>query len=151
MLAIKKGMPGEIKYSTQVLLDYWKSRGLNTSSVFITDGSGLSPQNGLKPSFMTDMLFHLSKDTTLFQSFFKSLPVAGESGTLSRFCKGTVAEKRIFGKSGTLNKAIGYSGYVRSKDGKTLYSFSILVNNFEGKGSAVSKKIETIMISLSDL
>jgi len=135
--------------SNEVISNYWKSKGIITEGNFIYDGSGLSPQTGLKPSFITLILFEAFKDST-FNSFFNSLPIAGESGTLSRFCKGTKAEKKIFAKSGSMEKVLGYSGFVKSKSG-SLYSFSLLINNYTGKPSTTVQRVEKIMIMLTEL
>jgi D-alanyl-D-alanine carboxypeptidase/D-alanyl-D-alanine-endopeptidase (penicillin-binding protein 4) len=133
----------------EVITDYWKSKGIITEGNFIYDGSGLSPQTGIKPSFLTLILFETSKDSS-FNAFFNSLPVAGESGTLSRFCKGTKAEKMIFAKSGSMEKVLGYSGFVKSKSGET-YSFSLLINNYTGKPAQTIQRVEKIMIMLTEL
>jgi D-alanyl-D-alanine carboxypeptidase/D-alanyl-D-alanine-endopeptidase (penicillin-binding protein 4) len=133
----------------EVITDYWKSKGIITEGNFIYDGSGLSPQTGIKPSFLTLILFETSKDSS-FNAFFNSLPVAGESGTLSRFCKGTKAEKKIFAKSGSMEKVLGYSGFVKSKSGET-YSFSLLINNYTGKPTQTIQRVEKIMIMLTEL
>jgi D-alanyl-D-alanine carboxypeptidase/D-alanyl-D-alanine-endopeptidase (penicillin-binding protein 4) len=131
------------------ILEYWKKRNINVSGNFILDGSGLSPRNAVKASFISEVLHFMSKDSLSF-SFISSLPVSSESGTLAKFCKGTAAEKRVIAKSGSMARVIGYSGYFKSKNGK-LYSFCILVNNYEGKTAEMVKKIEKIMEAMAEL
>lgn len=137
------------KFQNEVISNYWKSSGIITEGNFIYDGSGLSPQTGIKPGFLTLVLYEMAKDSTA-KSFYASLPVAGESGTLSRFCKGSSAEKQIHAKSGSMEKVLGYSGYVKGKSGKE-YSFSILVNNYTGKYSSTVQRIEKLMNIMIEL
>lgn len=146
IMAVKKGLAGETENGLHTIAGFWKSKDVDIAGMFLHDGSGLSPQTALRPSQMTRILQLMSGDSV----FVRSIPVAGESGTLKRFCKGSKAEKKIIAKSGTLSKVICYSGYVRSKNGK-LNPFSIFINNYNGSSSAVISKIETIMSLLVEI
>jgi D-alanyl-D-alanine carboxypeptidase/D-alanyl-D-alanine-endopeptidase (penicillin-binding protein 4) len=146
MVAVKKGLKGDTKSGVKAMVEYWKVNGLQVEGMFLNDGSGLSPQTGIRPSQMTAFLNCMAKDS----SYFASLPTAGESGTLSRFCKGTKAEKKIVAKSGTLSKVICYSGYVKSKNGD-LNSFSVFINNYNGSNSLVTSRLEKLMVMLTEI
>lgn len=146
MIALKEGESSSFKKGIQKMKDYWQSQTVDTEGMFLYDGSGLSPQTAIRPSQVTHILHLMSADSV----FYKSLPVAGVSGTIGRFCKGTKAENRISAKSGTLAKVIGYSGYVQAKNEKR-YSFSVFINNYNGSYSSVVARLEKIMIILSDL
>lgn len=143
-MAAHKGLDGTTENGIQVMAEYWKKRGLDVQGMTLRDGSGLSPQTAIRPSQMTSMLNLMTSDT----SFFSSLPVAGESGTLKKICNDTPAKGKVFAKSGTLSKVICYSGYVRSQSGK-LNSFSIFINNYTGTNSAVLARISTLMVLLT--
>lgn len=146
MVAVKKGLKGDTKSGVRAMVDYWKGSGLEVEGMFLNDGSGLSPQTGIRPSQMTAFLTNMAKDFI----YIASLPTAGESGTLSRFCKGTKAEKKIVAKSGTLSKVICYSGYVKSKNGE-LNSFSVFINNYNGSSSLVTSRLEKLMVILTEM
>jgi D-alanyl-D-alanine carboxypeptidase/D-alanyl-D-alanine-endopeptidase (penicillin-binding protein 4) len=146
MVAVKSGIKGDTKSGVKSLIGYWKSNGIDVDGMFLNDGSGLSPQTGIRPSQMTSILNFMVNDS----NFVASLPVAGESGTLWKFCKGTKAEKKIVGKSGTLSKVICYSGYVKCKNG-SLNSFSVFINNYNGANSLVTSRLEKLMVLLTEL
>lgn len=71
-------------------------------------------------------------------SFLKSLPVAGKSGTMSSLCVGTLAENNMQAKTGYINRARGFAGYVKTKSGK-LVCFSLLANNYDCSATVMKK------------
>ena len=80
------------------------------------------------------------------ESFFKSLPISGKSGTLKYFGDESVFEEEFFGKSGSMGGVRCYSGYLR-KNSK-YYPFTIMVNNFTSKDYLVRKKIEELVVNI---
>ena len=77
----------------------------------------------------------------------KTLPIAGESGTVSSLCKGTVAQGRVYAKSGTMNRIKSYSGYIDALSGKKL-AFAIIVNNFTCSSSTTTEQIEKLLVEI---
>ena len=148
ILAVKKNLPGTSENGVKVIVDYWTLQGMDMKGMFLYDGSGLSPRTSIRATQLTKLMQYMSKDSS-FQVFFQSLPVAGQSGTISRFCKGTKAENNVSAKSGSLTRVICYTGYVKAKNG-SYNSFSILINNFEGTTSQVIPKIEKIVVLLTE-
>jgi D-alanyl-D-alanine carboxypeptidase/D-alanyl-D-alanine-endopeptidase (penicillin-binding protein 4) len=130
--------------------EFWKQRGLETSGWFMYDGSGLSPNNGLSASLMCDALYRISKDSSLFTVFYNTLPIAGQTGTVARICKGTGAEGKIRVKSGTLSKVISYSGYFKSQSGE-MYSFALFTNNYNCSNATIISKLEKIMVKMVEI
>jgi D-alanyl-D-alanine carboxypeptidase/D-alanyl-D-alanine-endopeptidase (penicillin-binding protein 4) len=78
------------------------------------------------------------------------MAVAGKSGTLEPLCKGTVAEGRLRAKSGTINRAKAYAGYVTSISGREI-AFSMVVNGFSGSSLEARDKLEKLMVALAEL
>lgn len=78
-----------------------------------------------------------------FDTFYKSLPVVGQSGTVSSIGRGSAAEGAIRAKSGTLDRIRNYSGYVNARSGKR-YAFTIFVNNYTDDLYSVKSKIVRI-------
>jgi D-alanyl-D-alanine carboxypeptidase/D-alanyl-D-alanine-endopeptidase (penicillin-binding protein 4) len=89
----------------------------------ISDGSGLSYSDSSSPRDLVTALAKLAGN----QDFVRSLPVAGETGTLSSEMVGTVAQGQCHAKTGTLAAVSDLSGYCHARDGHTLV-FSILQN-----------------------
>jgi serine-type D-Ala-D-Ala carboxypeptidase/endopeptidase (penicillin-binding protein 4) len=113
----------------------------------ITDGSGLSRNNALSANHFTAMLSYMSA-SRFATDFENTLPVAGKSGTLSRVCRGQVAQGRLYAKSGTMSRIKSYAGYVKSSSGKKI-AFAIIVNNYLGSSSNVVRKMEKVFNAMA--
>lgn len=110
---------------------YLASVGLDTLAFLIADGSGVSYYNLVSPETIVSLLLTIARDSTLFQRFYDSLPIAGIDGTLRSRMKGTPALGNLRAKTGTLSGISSLSGYVHSGDGELL-AFSIMMQNFIG-------------------
>jgi len=107
------------------------------------DGSGLSRYNLFSPA---DFVWLLAKMKTEFGlDRMKVILPAGNSGTLTNLY--TNYEERIFAKSGTLSNVVALSGYLLTKQNKTLL-FSVLVNGHMSTAGAVRKQIEAFLTGL---
>jgi len=146
---LKLFQSSEIDQGIKAVQLYWKSKGVAVEGLFLYDGSGLSPNNGVPPSVMSRALCVIAKDS-IFNSFYASMPIAGKTGTVYRLGKGTAAEGNMRVKSGTLRKVICYSGYFKSKSGK-MYSFSLMSNNYTCSNNVIISKLEKIMIQLAEM
>jgi D-alanyl-D-alanine carboxypeptidase/D-alanyl-D-alanine-endopeptidase (penicillin-binding protein 4) len=82
----------------------------------LNDGSGLSRFDSTTPLEVVTLLQKMAGNS----SFVNSLAVAGETGTLARVNRGTIAQGRCRGKTGTLNDVANLAGYCRARDGHTL-------------------------------
>ena len=87
------------------------------------DGSGLSRYDHTSPFDVVSLLRQQAADPT----FVKSLAVAGRTGTLKNEMRGTVAQGRCRGKTGTLIDASNLVGYCHARDGHTL-AFAFMMN-----------------------
>jgi len=83
------------------------------------------------------------------KSFYNSLPVAGKQGSMSNIGKGTYIEGKMRAKTGYINRARGYCGYVTTKTGKEV-SFSILFNNYNCSAKEAKVKIEKFLVALGE-
>ena len=90
----------------------------------LNDGSGLSRSDFTTPRQVVTLLSRMATNI----DFVSSLAVAGETGTLEHEMKGTVAQGRCQGKTGTLRDAANLVGYCAAKDGHTL-AFAFLINS----------------------
>jgi len=130
--------------SVELTKKFWKEKGLNVSAFAITDGSGLSPNSKISAQFINDLLVFMYKKSENSEVFFESLPIAGQSGTISKFLKNTALEGKAHLKSGSISKVQCYAGYI-VLDTKT-YAVTILVNNFSTSRTAVRKEIEKMLL-----
>ncbi len=90
----------------------------------VVDGSGLSRGDHTTPRQIVTLLDGM-RDQTGFRSGFA---VAGRSGTLVDRLRGTSAQDRCVGKTGTLSNVSALSGYCTTTNGH-LIAFSLLENS----------------------
>ncbi len=149
MIAVEKGKKGSTVEASKVTRQYWSEKGVDMTGYFMGDGCGLSRSNTVSARQMAMILYHAAKHEN-FDTFYKSLPVAGRSGTLSSIGSGTAAEGRVVAKSGTIDRVRNYAGYVNTRSGKR-YAFAFFVNNYSGDLWEVKSQIVRVWSKMVDL
>ncbi|MBK2356460.1 D-alanyl-D-alanine carboxypeptidase/D-alanyl-D-alanine endopeptidase [Francisella hispaniensis] len=119
---------GSIVSGKNAIIEILKTKlKLDTDSIQIEDGAGMSENNLLSADFITELLQKMSQNKS-FELFKSLLPIYGETGTLknrsSKLLKG-----KVFAKTGTGTTAITLSGYLYANNKQ--YIFSILINNLK--------------------
>ncbi|MBP1948661.1 D-alanyl-D-alanine carboxypeptidase/D-alanyl-D-alanine endopeptidase [Virgibacillus litoralis] len=116
--------------------------GMNTDSLMIRDGSGISHATLIPPNEMSKLLY-LVQNQSWYDSYLHSLPIAGKAdrmigGTL----KNRMEDKNVQAKTGTIYGVSTLSGMVESESGDNLI-FSIMLNNLldEDDGPEIEDKI----------
>uniref|UniRef100_UPI0025C67E99 D-alanyl-D-alanine carboxypeptidase/D-alanyl-D-alanine endopeptidase n=1 Tax=Chryseobacterium sp. TaxID=1871047 RepID=UPI0025C67E99 len=125
-----------------VVTNHLREVAFDLNGLNYMDGSGLSRNNLVTPISQVKFLTSLM-DEKYYKTYFSSLPVGGQSGTLKRMFIGE-GNGRIFAKTGTLNKVKTLAGYMKTNSGRTLV-FSLLVNNYSGSVDMVKKRMEMIL------
>ncbi len=121
------GGKGTTEKSVRVMVESLATMGIRGDSIAIYDGSGLSRLNLVTPAQIVRLLDYMSRHP-YFAYFYRSLPVAGIDGTLTKRMKNSEAENNVRAKTGTLTHTVALSGYLKERDGGLL-AFSILSNN----------------------
>ncbi len=111
------------------LNDLWQQRGSYVHGLRIVEGSGLSAANRLSPAFVADLLVQMTSRPQVLAVLLDSLPVAGGDGTLRHRLRGTLAQGRLYAKTGTLHRVSCLSGYVVVSE-KVKMAFSVMMNNY---------------------
>src|SRR5690554_795184 len=132
--------------AVEYLGKFWKSKGIDNSSLHMYDGSGLAPQNAVSPQFLTELLSYMYNDSSYSDAFISSLPKAGMEGTLRTFMTNTKYNGKIVAKSGSIGGVQCYAGYLI--DGDKKYAFSIMINKYNGTRAQVRGAIEQFLLSL---
>lgn len=104
-----------IEYIRTVL----QRNGLPSDDLVLSDGSGLSRLNLCTPNLMARLLWQLWRSPWR-NAVVASLARPGESGTLRTRLVGTIAEKAVAAKTGTLENVSNLAGYVTTRDGEVL-------------------------------
>jgi len=145
----EKGEGGTPEAGLKVLHDFWKKKGLKTEGLFLEDGSGLSPYNALSSYHLAEVMRLIKKDENLFNAFYDSLPIAGQSGALRYRLKGTKAAGNLRAKSGGLNRVRSYTGLAKNAAGQWV-SFAMIVNNYKGTSKTTLIRLEQLMKSICE-
>lgn len=109
------------------------------------DGSGLSRYNLFSPRDFV-MVLNKMKDEFGMDRIKRIFP-AGGSGTLSNYYK--KGGQYLFAKTGSLSGVIALSGFLYTRQNKLLV-FSVLINNYNGGGTAARRKVEEFLESIRD-
>lgn len=128
-----------------VIKNHLKKKGINTTSLWIYDGSGLAITNKVTADFLCDLYIHMNK-SIVSDAFIKSIPQPGIEGTVRNMLKGSSLQGKIRLKSGSMSRVSCYGGYIK-KDGKE-YAVALLINNFSGKNIQMRRATEELFISL---
>lgn len=140
---------GSTSTGIKAVENYWTGKGINLIGFNMEDGSGLSRLNVITPEQMCKMLnFELNQPE--FPVFKRSLPIAGQTGTLKTIGANTSADGKIFAKSGSMYKVRSYSGYVKTKNGDLL-PFCIIINNYTCGSAEIKSKLEKLMVWMAGL
>lgn len=123
----KKGN-SSFKSGVTYLKEFWKSKGINPNMINFADGSGLSPQNYVSAKAEVQALLYAKKQPW-FDVYYDGFPIQ---------------ENGMKMKSGTMKDTKSFAGYHIAKDGKK-YVFSIIINNYQGSGSAELQKILNVL------
>ena len=128
LLGHQFGSGGSFDEGRKILEQTLVRFGLEEDSYSFMDGSGLCRYNYISPAYLVKifrrMYFH-----PYGKVYWNCLTIAGIDGTLRNRLKGTVAQGKIVGKTGTISNVRCLSGYATTTDGETLV-FSTMFNNF---------------------
>lgn len=125
---------GATEASVAKLKSYWSKQGIDLTGFVMLDGSGLSPRDTVTARQMA-LILQKSRRHQSGAVFLASLPVAGRSGTLRSFGRGTAIEGRVQAKSGSLTRVRTYAGFFTGRSGRA-FAFCVLVNNEVGRSKA---------------
>lgn len=126
-MAYEKSGKGSTEKGVDIVKGFWKEKGIEKSAVNILDGSGLSPQNRVTPDALVKVLQY-ARTRPWFESFYAALP---EYNGMKM-------------KSGSISGARAYAGYHTAKNGNG-YTFSIIINNYDGSAAAVVRKMYALL------
>ncbi|MCX7625980.1 MAG: D-alanyl-D-alanine carboxypeptidase/D-alanyl-D-alanine-endopeptidase [Candidatus Sumerlaeaceae bacterium] len=119
---------GSFEGGERVVREFLGSAGIDTTSLRMADGSGLSRQNLVDPQMTVRLLAFMAWQPE-GKAFYESLPIAGVDGTLRKRMKGTPAEGKVHAKTGYIGRVRCLSGYATTRDRHPV-AFSMMVNNY---------------------
>lgn len=142
---------GSWEAGLDVLEETLEDFGMNTDTMRLRDGSGMSHVNAVPANEFTQFLYEI-QDASWYPAFEESLPVAGHP---ERFVGGTLryrmtegpAQNNVRAKTGSLSGVSALGGYVTTADGERL-TFSIMFNNYVASSvKGIEDEIATVLAS----
>jgi D-alanyl-D-alanine carboxypeptidase/D-alanyl-D-alanine-endopeptidase (penicillin-binding protein 4) len=118
-----------------------------TGNMLLYDASGLSRFNAISTQQFVSVLDYMYTKSSYKKIFYNSLPVAGESGTLTKMFAQSKAKGKIVAKTGTMSNIRSLAGYINT-DKKHVIAFTIIVNNCPLPSKLIKQKIEEIILKL---
>jgi D-alanyl-D-alanine carboxypeptidase/D-alanyl-D-alanine-endopeptidase (penicillin-binding protein 4) len=128
-IAWKQGRKPTTANGVDEVQKFWAARGIDTRSLNIYDGSGLSPGDRVTTLTLARVLQSAKKENW-FADLYASLPVYNDMKM----------------KSGSINNVLCYAGY-QTKNGRE-FCFSIMVNNFSGSSRGIKEKMFRVLDEL---
>jgi serine-type D-Ala-D-Ala carboxypeptidase/endopeptidase (penicillin-binding protein 4) len=129
------GRPGTWDKGLEAVARYLVGVGLPRGSYQMTNGSGLYDSNHFSPEQLVTVLRAASRDFRVSAEFLASLAIAGTDGTIAHRMGGTLAERYVRAKTGTLASVSCLSGFAGSP-GRVPLVFSILMNDVTSAAEA---------------
>ncbi len=126
--AYQGGSKGSLEAGLQAIRKVLSMAGVKFDEFLGFDASGLSRKNRISPDAIVSLLRWLY-NSNKFETFLKTLAIAGYDGTLIDRLRKTAAEKRIFAKTGYLSGVRTLSGYLYGENGEW-FAFSLMAMNF---------------------
>src|SRR5690606_28532703 len=90
------------------------------------DGSGLSRFNVTTAAHMTEFLKQMKQQKS-YDVFFKTLPIANQTGTLKAYGFPKEMTGKVIAKTGSMTKVRNLAGYMTTKSGKEV-AFTLMIN-----------------------
>lgn len=149
-IAWKENGFGSNSGAIDIIYSFWKAHGVDLRGICMVDGCGLGRMNSITTHQLVEMLRIYAKDSTVFPTFYKSLPVAGESGTIKKLADGTEADGNLHAKSGTMARIKSYAGYVKTESGKML-CFAVIGNNTLWNETELRDKFAKLFVLMARL
>jgi serine-type D-Ala-D-Ala carboxypeptidase/endopeptidase (penicillin-binding protein 4) len=130
----------------EALTDYWEKKGLNIKGLQLTDGSGLSANNGITAEQLTEIMYQISQ-VKYFDDLYNTLPIAGISGTMLGIGNGTFAQNNLRAKSGGMTGVLAYTGYFKTAKGEMM-CFTVIANRYTCEYKVIKQKLTELMVEM---
>lgn len=144
-LALQRSPLATNTVAKDVILNFWRSKGIDTQPVLLNDGSGLSPMDAFPATFLNAILGYMIRSSNS-QPFLESIPRTGVEGTVKNFLKNPAISTYVRAKSGSMTGVQTYAGYIHKPD--NIYSFCIIINHYNGSRMQLRKTIETWLLPI---
>lgn len=134
---------GTFRAGSIVVRNFLDSIGCKPYQAVMLDGSGLSPNNNISALMTVRLLVHMY-NSNFPEPFIASLPEGAVSGTMKNYFRDEVFKGRVVAKTGTINSAKSFAGYVTTNSGRRL-AFTMFANGFTVPSRRITDNMEKIV------
>ncbi|MBP7506202.1 MAG: D-alanyl-D-alanine carboxypeptidase/D-alanyl-D-alanine-endopeptidase [Prolixibacteraceae bacterium] len=127
--------------------EFWTNRGVDTKTLFMADGSGLSRFNAVTAKNLVDILDYMYQKSPYYNVFLKSIPVSGQQGTQKNYFQDSFLKGKAHLKTGSMTRVRSFAGYMTTQSGNDV-SVAIIINNYTGSSFEIKKLIEKFFESV---
>ena len=125
------------------------SIGIDTTTLKIVDGSGLSRYNYSNADHFVKLLTWSYNNKNIRDKFLNTFAIGGKDGTLADRFGNKATDVNIIAKTGSLSAVSCLSGYIFSED-KDPLAFSILMNGYAAHSKPFHDLQDKIVNTLAD-
>ncbi|MCX5786685.1 MAG: D-alanyl-D-alanine carboxypeptidase/D-alanyl-D-alanine-endopeptidase [Elusimicrobia bacterium] len=150
-LAAASGLKGTDDNGIKILRDFLAAQKVDISEMKLIDASGLSQADMVKAENFTDLLCSVSKKK-YFEAFGDTLVFPADpeaTGHIKRMGNDTYLAKGLRIKSGSLTGVRAYTGYLKTKKGRSL-AFTFIINNYSADPAEIDKLHESLLVELAN-
>lgn len=117
-MAAASGVTGvSMEQGMQRIRMYLESIGVKKSDYILTNPSGLSRDNQMRPKDLQQVLNSARRKFEYFPEYIGGFPISGLDGTLKRRMHEPGVKQQIRAKTGLLNGVVGLAGFAADRDG----------------------------------
>lgn len=119
LAAQRGGEPATTTAAVVRVMDWMAASGLDTGTVILQNGSGLSREERIPAATLAALLQRAWRQPTM-PEFVSALPIAGIDGTMARRFENSPLKGRAHIKTGSLDDVASIAGYVTARSGKRI-------------------------------
>ena len=134
---------GSFRAGSAVIRNFLDSIGCEPYEAVMLDGSGLSANNNISALMTVRLLVHMH-NSICSGPFVASLPEGAVSGTMKNYFRDEVFKGRVVAKTGTINSAKSFAGYVTTYSGRRV-AFTMFCNGFTVPSRRITDNMEKIV------
>ena len=134
------GWGGSARGGSRRTETFLRRAGIDTRSLSINDGSGLSRKDLVTPRALRELLVYMSEHPE-WEAYRASLPQGGERNTTLSMRLGRTS---VRAKTGSLSFVRALSGYVERPDGGRV-AFTLFANNYTGPSYQITHTMDDIV------
>ncbi len=138
------GWAGSARGGARRTKTFLSRAGIDTRSLLIRDGSGLSRKDLVTPKAMVELLALMDHHPER-EAFMASLPLGGESNTTLQYRLRNIP---VRAKTGSLRFVRALSGYATRPDGNRV-AFAFFANNYTGPSYRITNLFDQIVTTIT--